>query len=391
MSGKPNQPADPATSEAEAPFITATDPARPVSLPEPDRIADAPKADALDVPGETSGPPAETVKSPAPVPQRRGVALPLLGGVLAAGLGFGLAQIVPDGWPREAQSERIASLEARLSDQARAVNALAQAGEVSDLAARITAFEQRLDALPDMGAELERLRSELTNAAPAADPAALTALRAELDDLRAELAARPDSGGLAEELAALKAEAEAERAATAARAEALRAEAEATARSARSQGAVLRLQAALDSGGPLAPALADLAGAGVTVPAELAALAEGVPTLLALQTGFPDAARAALTASAETAAPETMAGRLGAFVKAQTGMRSLTPREGDDPDAILSRAEAALATGDLTTVLAELDALPAEAATALAEWRTLTETRHRASTAVATLAGSLNN
>jgi hypothetical protein len=84
-----------------------------------------------------------------------------------------------------------------------------------------------------------------------------------------------------------------------------------------------------------------------------------------------------------------MMGRITAFLRAQTGARSLTPREGNDPDAILSRAEAALREGDLVATLAELDALPAEGAARLAEWRAQAEARLAASQAVAELVASL--
>jgi hypothetical protein len=157
----------------------------------------------------------------------------------------------------------------------------------------------------------------------------------------------------------------------------------------RARAAVLRLQAAIDAGGPLDAALADLAAAGVAVPPALAERAAGVPTLAMLQAAFPEAARAALAASA-TVPPEGGLGeRLIAFLRAQTGARSLTPREGDDPDAVLSRAEAALRAGDLAAVLAALDALPETAKPALAAWRAQAEARAAAVAAAADLAATL--
>ncbi|PJE34836.1 hypothetical protein CVM52_20190, partial [Pseudooceanicola lipolyticus] len=50
------------------------------------------------------------------------------------------------------------------------------------------------------------------------------------------------------------------------------------------------------------------------------------------------------------------------------GARSVEPRAGDDPDAILSRAEAAVSTGQLQQALDELAALPDAAKPALADW-----------------------
>ena len=73
-------------------------------------------------------------------------------------------------------------------------------------------------------------------------------------------------------------------------------------------------------------------------------------------------------------------------MRSQTGARSLTPREGTGPDAVLSRAEAAVNTGDIATALAELAALPPEAVTAAASWRAQAELRLAAEAAVADLA-----
>jgi hypothetical protein len=195
----------------------------------------------------------------------------------------------------------------------------------------------------------------------------------------------------------MRAAAEAERAAAAARAEALRAEsetlqaqAEATARAALARGAILRVQAALEAGGAFDVALADLGAAGVAVPPELATHADGLPLLAELQAGFPDAARAALAATTKPAEGSGLTDRLGAFLKGQTGLRSTAPRDGDDPDAVLSRAEAALRGGDLPATLAELDKLPPEAAPALADWRALADTRAAAAAALAAMAADLD-
>ena len=96
--------------------------------------------------------------------------------------------------------------------------------------------------------------------------------------------------------------------------------------------------------------------------------AQGVPTLTALRDSFPPAAREALALSVkETAGTDTW-GRVKAFFQSQSGARSLTPRAGDDPDAVLSRAEAALRTGDLSATLDELKALPEAGQAVMAEW-----------------------
>jgi hypothetical protein len=60
--------------------------------------------------------------------------------------------------------------------------------------------------------------------------------------------------------------------------------------------------------------------------------------------------------------------------------RSLEPREGDDPDAVLSRVEAAARAGDIAAALAEIEALPEVAREPLADWIDRAEA-HRAAQA----------
>lgn len=361
----------------------------PAELPDPSEERPDPASTSASAP-----PVAEPARQPGPPPEpsRGGNPLMLvLGGVVAAGLGFGLAQVVPNGWPLASTGEQLASIESRLAAQDQKLAALAPDQTLAD---RIATLEARVQGLPDPTADLAALRAELADlkqqaSAPAADLAPdIAALKAEIATLRGEVSAIPKDGSA--ELQALKAAAQAEREAAEARAAALRAEAEATARSAVARGAVLRVQAALDAGGAFDTALDDLGSAGITVPAALSAHAQGLLTLAQLQTAFPDAARAVLAATQKPGADATVSERLGAFLKAQTGMRALTPQEGGYPDAILSRAEAALHKGDLTGALAELDALPPEGAAAMADWRAKADARAEAAAALATLATDLN-
>ena len=78
-------------------------------------------------------------------------------------------------------------------------------------------------------------------------------------------------------------------------------------------------------------------------------------------------------------------GGIGGFFKQQLGARSVAPRDGDDPDAILSRAEAAMRDGRLADALAEVKALPPEAQEPLSEWLSDAQARHDAQDAVQTL------
>ncbi|MCB2133097.1 MAG: hypothetical protein KDE02_09510, partial [Rhodobacteraceae bacterium] len=66
--------------------------------------------------------------------------------------------------------------------------------------------------------------------------------------------------------------------------------------------------------------------------------------------------------------------------------RSLTPRAGDDPDAILSRADAALKAGDLAAAIDEIAALPEGGKAVMAEWVGLAQRRMAALAAVSALA-----
>ena len=75
--------------------------------------------------------------------------------------------------------------------------------------------------------------------------------------------------------------------------------------------------------------------AGVTPPPALTAR---VPTLDELVAAFPPAARAGVRASLQAESAQGEGSILGNFLRAQTGARSVTPHEGSDADAVLSRA-----------------------------------------------------
>jgi hypothetical protein len=128
---------------------------------------------------------------------------------------------------------------------------------------------------------------------------------------------------------------------------------------------------------------------GTEIPADIAGLAEtGVPTLTDLQRSFPAVARDALAAALRAQTPTGWGDRISAFLRAQTGARSLSPREGSDPDAILSRAEARLADGDVPATLAELATLPDPAKAVLAPWVADAEARQKAILALSSLSAA---
>jgi hypothetical protein len=202
------------------------------------------------------------------------------------------------------------------------------------------------------------------------DGAVVAQLQAEIDSLK--------SGGTA---------LDAKLADAAARLDAIKTEAQAVVTEAAGRAALHQLQAALDSGAPYGSALADLQA---DVPEVLKThAANGLPSLQSLRASFPQAARAALDASLRVSSGDTWSERIGAFLRGQTGARSLTPRAGTDPDAVLSRAEAALAAGDLATALTELQALPQPGKDAMADWLAAVAARREAVGAVQTLSASL--
>ena len=107
----------------------------------------------------------------------------------------------------------------------------------------------------------------------------------------------------------------------------------------------------------------------------------GVATTQDLVRDFAPAARAALAAS--RAGEETTG--LGAFVQSRLNIRSVEPREGDDPDAVLSRVGAAVDEGRIADALSEIDLLPNEARAAMSDWIDAARARADAVTAAAAL------
>ncbi|MDE0521161.1 MAG: mitofilin family membrane protein [Boseongicola sp.] len=153
------------------------------------------------------------------------------------------------------------------------------------------------------------------------------------------------------------------------------------------QFAIARLRAAVETGAPYSDVISTMED----VPTELADHARtGIPTLHALQQDFPVAARAALAASRNISGEGTVGDRIVAFLRHATNARSLTPREGDSADAILSRAEARVAEGDLPAALAELESLTRASRSAMAGWVANAEFRLAVLGAIDALAGGMN-
>jgi len=374
----------------------------------PDR--DAPETDKAETDAPEAAPAPDTPPRAAAAPpaQRRGgggFVGAVIGGILAAGIGYGAAYFVkPEGWPLFTENgedatlsslqDQIAALRSEIAELPQGGGADALAPEIAGLRdalmPELSALQERVGALSDSVtgfdakfAEIDRRLEQIAKAEiAAADGEAASALAdyesriesltAALDDLRAE------NAKLAESVDAVSSEAEAQIGAVRTQAQQVEARA-----------AIMRVDAALANGTPFADALG---GFGTTeIPEALGAVAEaGVPTLADLQRDYPEAARAALDAALEEEAAGDVTNKVSAFLRSQLGVRSLEPREGEDADAVLSRAEAALRDGDLRAALSELDALPERARENMSGWIADATARADAVEAAGALEKSLN-
>lgn len=318
---------------------------------------------------------------PQPVEQvivREGGFVPMvIGGLAAAAIGFAVSRFLfpePGVDPKllsdlqntiEAQASTIAELTERLDglDGVGDTSALeaAQAnlkdtveGAVSNLSERIATLE----------ADVAGIDREPTSApTPTVD---LSSYEAELEALRSTVDEMAENAAMIEKNAQAAAQATLQRA------------------------ALTRIFSALDAGAGFEPAVADLQNLGVDVPdALVAASSGGVVPLSELQESFPDVARGALAASREALGGSDGAG-LTSFLRSRLGARSLEPREGDDPDAVLSRVEAAIRDGRLSDALAELEALPEEGRAELSDWSSQVTLRQNAVAAAQDLGAQLN-
>ncbi|WP_298429594.1 hypothetical protein [uncultured Jannaschia sp.] len=371
---------------------TASDEAPSDEMPTDDSLAGETAADdtvedtlIADIAGDVSEPdpePATAITAPPPaVIEKRGPGfLPLvLGGLVAGAIGYAVPTFIAPA--PEIDMTRIETLEAELAalgegGDAEPVDLAPIESAQADLAARLDEVEAQVAALADAPAagpvdaastasventpvDLAPLRADLDALAARVDASGEAQdVTGALDGLRADLGGRidavetglSDATGRIDGLATRIDEIGAETAAVETEAETLAREAAAN-----------QLRIALESGAPFAEPLDVLGDA----PDALAAsAAEGVATLGDLVADFPPLAREALRAARAGTAPEGVGGMFGSLFNA----RSLEPREGDDPDAVLSRAEAAVRAGDLDTALAEIDALPESAQDVLADW-----------------------
>ena len=292
--------------------------------------------------------------------------LPLvLGGIVAGVIGFMAAEMnIFSGGDADittklrsdlnSQQERLVSLE---SAEAPQIDLTSIQEEVGALEARLTVLEERPAVVASEGDDA---------GAAAAYATEFEALKLSVEEQRSEIAALLSNAKSVKEATADAAKA------------------------ASGQAAIAKIVSAIDAGQPFVAPLADLQALdiGEIDPALSDAAAEGVTTLSALQAEFPDQARTALAAARASSVADGQQG-IGGFLTRALGARSVAPREGNDPDAVLSRAEAAVKTGDLNTTLIELDALPEEAQAAIADWRAAADARVAARAAADALAQRL--
>lgn len=311
----------------------------------------------------------------------------LLGGVVAGAIGYGVATYFPmnDGSvdvsvQMQAQADQLAALEAKLADIP-AVDLSGVEAQIASVGDQAAALSGAIDTnFADLDARLTEVEKR-----PGADgtlsDTALAAYQGELEQLRADLEIQQAT------VMSAVAQAETDLAAARAEAEALEQEALASAEAAASRAALNRVSTAIETGAPFADALGDLGG---DLPAALSSAAEnGVATTAELTSDFPAAARAALaTARAEGVSDES--GGLGGFLRNQFDVRSTAPQEGSSPDAVLSRAEAAIKEGRVADALAEIEALPEVARAEMTDWTAQATERADVLDAVATLSETYN-
>ena len=435
----------PADAREEVPPVTEEDETEIADLAKLDGEA-PPAADAVVLPEPPEKPaafdpprwsePRESAPEKAPervIVERRGGLVPgfIGGAIAAAGLLFAAPYVIPPKYQpqnpevRQMLSEQAQAIAALEADLKTAGEKLSQTALSSDVDAVKTASEQGFaDLSSAMGttkAALDDLGAKIGSGAALGDASAkIDALVARMDSIeKRPLAGTADPAAIAaldaygREMAELRsavgkqmsdvdalvktATASAEQAVSTAKetSDAAVADAEAKAEAARQEvvqvaraQALMDIRTALDEGRGYADVLPKLDG--VTIPDDLKAAADsGVSTLADLQKEFTVAARQALSVSRSEASSGSPADRASTWIQNQLGVRSLIPSEGDDPDSVLSRADAAVADARLNDAISELSSLPAGGQQVMADWIAQASARAKALDAANQLAANL--
>ncbi|MFT6676861.1 MAG: hypothetical protein ACJAVM_003067 [Sulfitobacter sp.] len=362
------EPEKPVGARAKpAPADTAA--AKPAETPEPDAKTATRPAQADVTPKATAAP-----LPPTPEPAKpQHIFLPLvLGGIVACGLGFLASEfdVLNRRGNTDAVETAFAAQDSRIAALEKAGPVAAPSGDIEGVTAQLAAISKTLAGVQGRLTALEERPFASSDgsgtAATAAYASDLATLRASVEAQKTEMEKLLNNAMSVEEATAD------------------------AARRATLQNALAQVTAAINEGAPFAGGIAVMSANGLAdLPEALSGTAaSGVVTLINLQTRFPNAARAAL-ADARAVGAEDAAGGLGGFLRRQLGARSVAPRAGSDPDAVLSRAEAALRDGQLGAALDEVQALPAPAQAAMQDWLNDARARHAAQQAVQTLSQRL--
>jgi hypothetical protein len=291
------------------------------------------------------------------------------GGALWAGpkiapkLPAGLKPVADFLAPQTDVSAQLATLEASFADRFAEIEANSQP---QDLSAEIKpALAQLENADKDLSAKLGSIQKSLSD------------LQAEMTTLNARQALSAEGGAVSDE--AIKQFEEKLAAITSAQqklnqsqsvAVEAKQDAETTLRIATATSALTQISDALASGRPFQDALDKLSSdADLAVPDALSNIAsKGTASLSNLRKELPALARTALRSKTSTDASDTVLSNFTSFLKSQVGSRSLAPQEGDTLNAVLSRIEAALATGDLNAAVIEAAKIADPAKETMAGW-----------------------
>lgn len=298
-----------------------------------DRSHETPSSDPEPASEPQAAEPVERV-----VEKKGGFMGPFLGGVVAAGIGFGLCYYLVDQGilasgdpdPFAAERAQISNLENQIAAMQSEIAAAIEAGSedprmdavvgsvesvetaLAEIQGEVGAVQSEISAQSDILANLES-QMEAIAALPegtgSADTAAMAALQATLAQQQAE------NEAMQAQLAEMAAAAEAEMEQVRAQAGALQNETQAAVDAATNRAALANIAAALENGAPLAASLDNLT---VEAPEALSAVsASGVETLLDLQRQFPAAARAGLAESLKATVSDDPVDRAVAFLRAQ--------------------------------------------------------------------------
>lgn len=321
---------------------------------------------------------------PAPV-QKSPLGPMILGGAVCAVLGFGAAVLTQQSsplWPQDpAVAELTAKTDGAVADLQSQINAIAarSAGDVMqsdltplrDAVAQLSGLDQSIADLADRVSALEQATIE------AAIPDDLIAkYRSEVESISALLESQRGELNTFMQDAKAKADQAAE-----------------IAKNTLAGGALDRIATALDTGSEFVQAMQDYEQAmGAAAPDALASMAaDGVVTLQVLSQEYADVARAALAAARAEMDQGQGVAKVTNFLKNQFNARSVVPKSGDDPDAVLSRAEQALRDGDLAAAMDEIAKLGPEAQAKMSDWIAAAQARLDAQNTVNALIDELKN